>query len=193
MSKQIFKGSTLLNPVPVVLITSINSKNKPNVFTVGWVGTACTKPPMVSVAIRPERLSYEYIKETMNFVINIPTKNMVKKVDFCGVRSGRTIDKIKDMDFTLKSSEKVSSPSIEECPVNLECAVRHIIPLGSHDLFIAEVLSSSVSENLIDENGKIHFEKANLISYSHGEYFPLLNKPLGKFGYSVQKKRKTKK
>lgn len=192
MSKTIFKGSAILNPVPAVLITSQNSEGKPNVFTVGWISTACTRPPMISVAIRPERLSYEYIKETMNFVVNLPNSSMVKEVDFCGVRSGRQLDKIKEMGFTLEKSQKVASPSISECPVNIECEVRQIISLGSHDLFIAEVVSSSIDDDLIDDMGKIHFEKANLISYSHGEYFPLLNKPLGKFGFSIQKKKKKK-
>ncbi len=192
MSKTIFKGSALLNPVPVVLITSSNKDSLCNVFTVGWVGIACTRPPMVSIAIRPERLSYEYIKATKNFVINIPTIDMAKKVDFCGVRSGRDINKIEAMDFTIEKSKKVSAPSLKECPINIECEIKQIIPLGSHDLFLAQILSSSVEENLIDKNGKIHFEKANLMCYSHGEYFPVFNKPLGKFGFSVQKKKSKK-
>lgn len=192
MSKISFKGSAMLNPVPAVLITSKSKEGKVNVFTVGWIGTACTKPPMITVAIRPERLSYDYIKETKEFVVNLPSKDLVNIVDFCGVRSGKTIDKIKQCNITLEDSEKVDVPGIKRCPVTMECKLKSITPLGSHDLFLAEVVSIHVEEELIDENGKIHLEKANLICYSHGEYFPLFNKALGKFGYSVQKKKKTK-
>lgn len=192
MTKISFKGSAMLNPVPSVLITSQNKEGKTNVFTVGWIGTACTKPPMITAAIRPERLSYEYIKETGEFVVNLPSKDMVRTVDFCGVRSGKSIDKIEHCNLTLEQSEKVKVPSIKQCPVSLECKVKTITPLGSHDLFLAEVLAIHVEENLLDENGKIHLEKANLICYSHGEYFSLNSKVLGKFGYSVEKKKKSK-
>ena len=188
MSKNTFKGSVVLNPVPVVLVTSRNKENKDNVFTVAWTGTVCTRPPMLSIAIRPERLSYEYIKETMEFTINLPTRRLTRETDFCGVRSGRDIDKIKEMNFTLKEGKEVSSPYIEECPVNIECKVKSIIPLGTHDLFLAEVTCSHIDQKLIDENEKIHFEWANLITYSHGEYFPVPKTPIGKFGYSVAKK-----
>lgn len=190
MSKVTFKGSVMLNPVPVVLITSKNKDNKANVFTVGWAGVACTRPPMVTIAIRPERLSYEYIKNTGEFVINLPTKFQAKKVDYCGVRSGRTNDKIVEMGFTLEPSEKVSVPMLSECPVAMECRVQSIVPLGTHDLFIAEVLAVHVEDKLIDKNGKIHLEKADLMAYSHGEYFPLDTKALGSFGYSVKKSHK---
>ena len=184
-----FKGSVILNPVPVVLITSRNKEGKDNVFTVAWIGTVCTKPPMLSISIRPERLSYEYIKESMEFTVNLPSKNLVKKVDFCGVRSGRVIDKIKEMNFSMKEGEKVSSPYIDDCPISVECQVKQIIPLGTHDVFIAEVVSSHVNENLMDENGKIHFEWADLITYCHGEYFPMTKNAIGSFGYSVMKEK----
>lgn len=189
MAKATFKGSIMLNPVPAVLITSKNKEGLDNVFTVGWIGTACTKPPMITVAIRPERLSYKYIKESENFIVNLPSKNLVRAVDYCGVRSGKQIDKIKEMDFTLEPGHEVSSSIIKECPIAFECKVKSITPLGSHDLFLAEVLCCHVDEDLIDDKGKIHFEQADLISYSHGEYFSLNNKPLGKFGYSVMKKK----
>ncbi|MBI6873759.1 flavin reductase family protein [Clostridium aciditolerans] len=192
MSKISFKGSAILNPVPAVLITSKSKEGNVNVFTVGWIGTACTRPPMITVAIRPERLSYKYIKETEEFVVNLPSKDLVRAVDFCGVRSGKTIDKIKECNLVLEDSEQISVPGIKQCPVTMECKLKSITPLGSHDLFLAEVVSIHVEETLIDESGKIHLEKANLICYSHGEYFPVFNKPLGKFGYSVQKKKKTK-
>lgn len=193
MSKKTFKGSIMLNPVPAVLITSKNKEEKVNVFTVGWIGTACTRPPMISVAIRPERLSYEYIKENGEFVVNLPSKNMVREVDLCGVKSGRTLDKIKELNLSLGESENISVPYLDDCPVALECRVKNIIPLGSHDLFLAEVLSVHVEESLIDEKGKIHFEKANLICYSHGEYFGLSKDALGSFGFSVRKKKKKRK
>ncbi|EKQ53538.1 MULTISPECIES: flavin reductase family protein [unclassified Clostridium] len=192
MNKRNFKGSVILNPVPVVLITSKNKEAKTNVFTVGWTGTINTKPPMLYISIRPERLSYEYIKETMEFVVNLPSSDLVKKVDYCGVKTGKKNDKIAEMNFTLKDSLNISVPYIEECPVNIECKVKNIIPLGTHDMFIAEVVGSHVNEDLFDDKGKIHFENANMMSYCHGEYFPLVKKPIGSFGFSVMKK-KTKK
>lgn len=192
MTKKVFKGSTMLNPVPVVLISSLNEDKSVNIFTVGWIGTACTRPPMITVAIRPERLSYKNIKNKGEFVVNLPTRALCKKVDYCGVISGLSHDKVKEMGFTLEESINIETPSIKECPVNLECKVKEIIPLGSHDLFIAEVLNVKVEENLIDAKGKIHFEKADLIAYSHGEYFPLPSKSIGTFGYSVKKSSKSK-
>ena len=173
MEKKLFKGSVVLNPVPVVLITSKNSEGKDNVFTVAWTGTICTKPPMLYISIRPERLSYEYIKETMEFTVKVFLRRLTRETDYCGVRSGRTNDKIKEMGFTLKEGKEVKSSYIEECPVNIECKVKQIIPLGTHDLFLAEVLCSHIDSRLLDENEKIHFEWANLIAYSHGEYFPM--------------------
>jgi len=186
MSKVAFKGSTLLNPVPAVLITSKKEKSV-NVFTAAWVGTACTKPPIITVSIRPERLSYDFIKSTGEFAVNLPTVKLVKTVDFCGVKSGRDIDKIKKCNLTLEDSNFIDVPLIKECPISLECKVKQIIPLGSHELFIAEVLQVNVEKSLIHSDGKIHFEEAELICYSHGEYFSVGNTPLGKFGYSVKK------
>ena len=192
-----FKGSVVLNPVPVVLITSKNKEGKENVFTVGWIGTVCTKPPMLSISIRPERLSYEYIKETMEFTVNLPSINMTKAVDYCGVRPGRKFDKIKEMNFTMREGSNVNVSYIDECPVSIECKVKSIIPLGTHDLFIADVVCSHIDKDLIDEKGKIHFEEADLITYCHGEYFKMDTEALGKFGYSVAKnpivKKKSKK
>ena len=182
-----FKGSVVLNPVPVVLITSKNKEGKENVFTVGWIGTVCTKPPMLSISIRPERLSYEYIKETLEFTVNLPSIDMTKAVDYCGVRPGRKFDKIKEMNFTMRKGSNIDVSYIDECPISIECKVKNIIPLGTHDLFIADVVGSHIDKDLIDEKGKIHFEEANLITYCHGEYFKMDTKALGKFGYSVAK------
>ncbi|AVQ30214.1 MULTISPECIES: flavin reductase family protein [Fusobacterium] len=189
MKKNLFKGSVVLNPVPVVLVTSRNSEGKENVFTVAWTGTICTKPPMLSISIRPERLSYEYIKETMEFTVNLPTRKLTRETDYCGVRSGRTNNKIEEMKFTMIEGTEVKSSYIDECPVNIECKVKNIIPLGTHELFLAEVLCSHIDSRLLDENEKIHFEWANLISYSHGEYFPMPKEAIGSFGYSVAKKK----
>lgn len=184
------KGSVILNPVPVVMVTSRGKDGKDNVFTVGWVGTVCTKPPMLSISVRPERLSHKYISETMEFTVNMPTSKLTKAVDYVGVRSGKTVDKIKEMNFTMKQGTNVSSPYIDECPVSIECKVKTVLQLGSHDCFIAEVVGSHVNKNLFDEKGKIHLEKADLISYCHGEYFKMDTNPLGSFGYSVAKKKK---
>lgn len=184
------KGSVILNPVPVVMVTSRDKDGKDNVFTVGWVGTVCTKPPMLSISVRPERLSHKYISETMEFTVNMPTSKLTKAVDYVGVRSGKTVDKIKEMNFTMKEGTNVSSPYIDECPVSIECKVKTVLQLGTHDCFIAEVVGSHVNKNLFDEKGKIHLEKADLISYCHGEYFKMDTNPLGSFGYSVAKKKK---
>lgn len=184
------KGSVILNPVPVVMVTSRGKDGKDNVFTVGWVGTVCTKPPMLSISVRPERLSHKYISETMEFTVNMPTSKLTKAVDYVGVRSGKTVDKIKEMNFTMKEGTNVSSPYIDECPVSIECKVKTVLQLGTHDCFIAEVVGSHVNKNLFDEKGKIHLEKADLISYCHGEYFKMDTNPLGYFGYSVAKKKK---
>ena len=188
--KKLIKGSVILNPVPVVMVTSRGKDGKDNVFTVGWVGTVCTKPPMLSISVRPERLSHKYISETMEFTVNMPTSKLTKAVDYVGVRSGKTVDKIKEMNFTMKEGTNVSSPYIDECPVSIECKVKTVLQLGTHDCFIAEVVGSHVNKNLFDEKGKIHLEKADLISYCHGEYFKMDTNPLGSFGYSVAKKKK---
>ncbi|SFC57902.1 flavin reductase family protein [Clostridium uliginosum] len=193
MSKLNFKGSVMLNPAPVVLVTSKNKEGKLNVFTVAWISTVCTKEPIIAMGIRPERLSYDYIKESEECVINLPTKNMVKTVDYCGVRSGRKEDKIKNLGLKLNEGVKVNTPSLDQAPFALECKLKSITPLGTHDLFLLEVLNVKVDEHLLDDKGKICFNEADLICYSHGEYFEINSKPLGSFGYSVKKKTKIKK
>lgn len=193
MNKLDFKGSVMLNPTPVVLVTSRNKSNKLNIFTVGWVSTVCTREPIIAMGIRPERLSYEYIKESGECVINLPTKDMVEIVDYCGVVSGKKEDKIKHFNLKLHEGVSISTPSLENSPVALECKVKSITPLGTHDLFLLEVLNVKVDENLLDSNNKICFNKANLICYNHGEYYGLSSKPLGSFGYSVSKKKKKNK
>lgn len=187
MIKKQFKGSVVLNPVPVVVVTSKNKDGKENAFTVAWTGTVCTKPPMLSISIRPDRLSYEYIKETMEFTVNIPNIFQVRETDFCGVKSGRDINKIEYLKLNTKPGNNVDVPYLDDFPINIECKVTQIIPLGTHDLFLAEVVGSHIDNSLIDKNGKIHFESANLMGYSHGEYFPISKNPIGQFGFSITK------
>ncbi len=186
MSKQVWRGSTLLNPEPAVLV-SCGSMEKPNLFTVAWCGTICTQPSMVSISVRPERHSYGLIKESGEFVINLTTEALVRATDWCGVKSGRDVDKFAACGLTAAPAAKVSAPLLAESPVNMECKVTQIIPLGSHDLFLAEVVACDVDESLLDEKGKLCLDKAKLITYSHGEYFTL-GKQLGTFGYTVRKK-----
>ncbi|MGL5151330.1 MAG: flavin reductase family protein [Clostridium sp.] len=189
MSKVDFKGSVILNPVPVVLISSKNKEGHENVFTVAWAGTINTKPPMLSISVRPERLSYQYIIESESFVVNLPSTDMIKAVDYCGVRSGKTNDKISEMGFTMIPCNEINSSYIDECPISIECKVNKIIPLGTHHLILADVLCSHITDEIIDEKGKIHFEKANLATYCHGEYYPMGKHALGTFGFSVMKKK----
>lgn len=191
MKKKTFKGSTMLNPVPVVLVSSKNRKGEHNVFTVAWTGIVSSTPPLLYISVRPERLSYENIKGTGEFVVNLPSKDMTKELDYCGVRSGKTNDKIKECKFTMKDSTKIKTKYINECPINIECKVKDVMKFGgSHDMFLAEIVAVNVNEDLIDKNDKIHFDWAELIAYSHGEYFQMNKHRLGNFGFSVAKKRK---
>ncbi len=154
MSRQVWKGSTLLNPEPPVLV-SCGSPEKPNLITVGWCGTICTQPPMLSISVRPERYSHKLIKESGEFVVNLPTESLVKAIDWCGVKSGRDVDKFAAMHLTAAPAAKLGTVLLEESPVNLECKVTQVIPLGSHDLFLAECVAVDVDEKLLDENGKL--------------------------------------
>ena len=195
MARQYWRGSNLLNPVPAVMISCANENGNANVMTAAWAGTVCSDPVMVSVSIRKERYSHAMIEKTGEFVINLTTRKLAKVTDFVGVRSGRDVDKFSlegDLKLTKEPSKIVKAPCIKESPLCLECKVRQIIPLGSHDMFIAEVVSTNVDDSLLDENGRLDLERANLITYAHGEYYGL-GKKLGKFGYSVQKKKTAKK
>lgn len=189
MKKQHWKASSLLNPVPPVMVSCGDMKH-PNIITIAWAGTICSQPNMVSISIRPERFSYPIIHSSKQFVINLATEALVPALDWCGVRSGWKYDKFAEMGLHATESQVLDGcPVIAESPVNLECKVTQIIPLGSHDLFLAEVVGVSVSEELLDDAGKLCLEKANLVAYSHGEYFALGEK-LGSFGYSVKKPAK---
>lgn len=188
MAKQQWKPSTILNPVPAVMVTCSDSEGKPNIITIAWAGTVNSKPPMVSISVRKERYSYDLIKDKGQFVINITTRRLAFATDFCGVKSGRDIDKFETLKLTPEEASIVQVPMIKECPVNIECEVKNIIELGSHDMFIAEIVAVHVDEGIIDQNGKLHMDKADLICYSHGEYWSL-EKSLGYFGYSVTKRK----
>ena len=168
--KKIIKPSAALAPNPVALV-SCGSLEKSNISTISWTGIICSDPMLVYVSLRPTRYSYEIIKETKEFVINLPNKNQVKEADLCGTKSGREIDKFKECHFTKSLSTKVSAPYIKECPISLECKVLEVKKLGTHDMFIAEVVSINADENFVDENDNILFEKANLISFAGKKYF----------------------
>jgi flavin reductase (DIM6/NTAB) family NADH-FMN oxidoreductase RutF len=187
MAKQIWKPGNMLYPVPVVMVSCARKGEKPNIITVAWAGTICSDPAMVSISIRKERYSYDIIKDTKEFVINLTTKDLCHATDFCGVRSGRDVDKFAQNNLTPLPSNKISAPGIKESPVNIECKVVDIRPLGTHDMFIAEVVSVTVDDAYMNENGRFDLGKAQLITYSHGEYYEL-GKKVGKFGYSVDKR-----
>lgn len=191
MSKLIWKGATLVAPVPPTLV-SCGTVEKPNVLTVAWCGIVNSQPPKTYVSIRPERYSYDIIKNSKSFVINMVTTDMVRAVDFCGVRSGRDVDKFKHCKLTAIASQKVTAPTIKEATLSFECKVTDIIPMGSHDMFLADIVSVSVEDNLLSEDGKLHISRAKPIAYAHGSYYKLGAK-LGGFGFSVKKKGTSKK
>ena len=187
MAKQNWKPGNMLYPLPVVMVSCNRPGETPNIITVAWAGTICSDPAMVSISVRKERHSHSIIEETGEFVINLVTKDLVKATDFCGVRSGKDLDKFKETGLTPEASEKVSAVRIAESPVNIECVVKEVKELGSHDMFIAEVVNVAINDEYMDEKGAFHLNDTDLVAYSHGEYFNLGEK-LGKFGYSVQKK-----
>ena len=189
MSKQSWKPGNMLYPLPVVMVSCNRKGEKPNIVTVAWTGTICSDPAMVSISVRPERYSHDIIEETGEFVINLVTEDLTYATDYCGVRSGRDVDKFKKTGLTPVPVEHVKAPAIAESPVNIACRVVESHPLGSHTMFVAEVLGVTVDDAYLDETGKFDINGTGLIMYSHGEYFAL-GKKLGKFGYSVQKKKK---
>lgn len=189
MAKQYWRPGNMLYPVPAVMVSCRRPGEKPNIITVAWAGTICSSPAMVSISVRKERFSYDILKETREFVINLVTKDLVRAADYCGVRSGRDVDKYKEMHLTELPSRTIGAPGIEESPVNIECRITKVTPLGSHDLFFAEVTNVTIEDRYLDENGKFNLNRAGLIAYSHGEYFEL-GKKAGSFGYSVRKQTK---
>jgi len=186
MPKQMWKPGTLLYPVPAVMVSCSNGETN-NIITIAWTGIINSEPPMLYVSIRPERFSYNIIKESGDLVVNLPTRALAFALDFCGVKSGRDVDKFNHLGLTPQKSNLVSAPGIAECPVNLECRVKDIIKLGTHDMFIADIVCVDVEEKLLDKTGKLRLNSADLICYNHGEYRSLADS-LGTFGFSVRKK-----
>ena len=190
MGKRSFKGGAMLNPVPAVMVSC--GSRKPNIITIAWTGIVNSNPPMTYISVRKERYSHNIIESTGEFVINLCSEKLAFATDFCGVRSGRDTDKFKEMKLTPERAEIVRCPMIKESPVNIECRVREIIELGSHDMFIADILRVHVDEQYIDQADRIRLDQASLVAYNHGEYFGLKRQPIGKFGFSVMKPKTRK-
>lgn len=189
MAKVSWKGGTLLAPVPPALVTCSDG-TKDNVLTVAWTGILNSDPPRTYVSIRPTRYSHGLIKKSGEFAIHLPTKELVRTVDWCGVFTGAKVDKFERCSLTRVPAEKISCPILAESPLALECRVTEVIPMGTHDVFIADIVAVDVEESLIGSDGKLHLERAGLIAYAHGDYYEL-GKRLGHFGYSASKKKKT--
>lgn len=191
MSKIKWKAGTFEYPIPAVMV-SCGDMEKSNIITVAWTGIINTNPAMVYISVRQSRYSYNIIKENMEFVINLTTEKLANATDWCGVKSGANVDKFKEMKLTKEKANMVKAPLIKESPVSIECKVKKIVPLGSHDMFIAEVLCIDADDKYIDDNGAFDISKCKLIAYANGGYYSL-GKKIGKFGYSVQKKKNNKK
>ena len=187
MSKVNWKGSTLLAPVPAVAVTCGNME-KSNIITIAWTGIINSDPPKTYVSVRPERYSHKLISETKELCINLVPSEIIRQIDWCGVRSGRDVDKFEKTKLTKEPCAGISCPQIAESPLTLECRVTDVIKLGSHDMFICDIISVNVDESIVDDKGKLHLEQAGLTAYCHGEYFKL-GKKVGKFGFSHAKKR----
>lgn len=188
MGKQIWKPGNMLYPLPAVMVSTADTKGEDNIITVAWTGTVCSDPAMLYISVRPERYSHHMLMESGEFVVNLTTESIAKATDWCGVRSGEDYDKWKEMKLTRGKAEKLKyAPIIKESPVNIECKVTEVKKLGSHDMFLAEVLAVQVDEAYMQKNGKFELNKTGLVTYSHGEYFTL-GKELGRFGFSVKKK-----
>jgi len=186
MSKINWKPGNMLYPLPAVMISCQEKNQKPNIITVAWAGTVCSDPVMVSISVRKERFSHDIIKNSGEFVINLVTEDLTYATDYCGVKSGRDVDKFKKCGLTPIAIEGVNAPAIAESPLSLACKVKEIKELGSHDMFIAEVVGVTVDDKYMNKNGKFELNSSKLVTYSHGEYFGL-GKKIGKFGYSVKK------
>ena len=185
--RETMKPGNMLYPVPVVMVSCARPGERPNIITVAWTGTVCSDPAMLSISVRPERYSYGILKETGEFVVNLVNQDLVFAADYCGVKSGREVDKFREMGLAPLASQNVAPPGIAQSPVCLECRVAQAIPLGSHHLFLSEIVGVTVDGRYMDEKGKFHLNDSGLISYSHGEYF-MLGEKRGSFGYSVRKK-----
>lgn len=190
--KETWKPGNMLYPLPAVMVSVTDGQGNDNIITVAWTGTICTNPPMVYISVRPSRYSYEMLKKTGEFVINLTTEELAFATDYCGVRSGRDVDKFKEAHLTKEPAQFVKAPMIKESPVSIECRVTEVKELGSHHMFLAEVLAVHAQQEYIDKNNKFQLNKAKPIVYSHGEYLGT-GKSLGTFGYSVKKRKKAEK
>ena len=190
MARQTWKPGNMVYPVPAAMVTVADKEGHTNIITIAWTGTICSDPPMTYVSVKPERYSHHMLEETGEFVINLTTRKTAFAADYCGVKSGRDVDKWKETGLTAGKASKVAVPVIEECQVNIECQVTEVKHLGSHDMFMAKVVAVDVDESYMNENGKFDLNGTGLIAYSHGEY-RVLGEAVGKFGYSVQKKRRS--
>ena len=188
MSKIVWKGGALAAPLPPCMVTCSDGE-RDNIITIAWTGIVNTIPPKTYISVRPSRHSYEMIKKSGEFVINLTPVSLIKTADFCGIHTGAKVDKFERCGLHKVPASAVSAPLIEECPLSLECKVTDVIPLGSHDMFLADVIAVDVDETLIDKAGKLHLERAGLAAFAHGEYFALGGK-IGDFGFSVRKKKK---
>ena len=186
MAKQKWKPGNMVYPLPAVLVSCGDKEGNLNLMTAAWTGTICSDPPMVYVSIRKERHSHHMIRETGEYVINLTTEKLARATDFCGVRSGRDMDKFKEMQLTPVHGALKYAPMVEESPVSIECQVTQVVELGSHDMFIAKVMGVTIDNQYMDDRGKFNLNASGLVSYSHGEYFEL-GKKLGSFGYSVKR------
>jgi len=181
------KPYTALFPCPVVLVTCVSSIGKSNIITLAWVGIVSSEPATIGLGIRPSRYSHELITSTKEFVVNIPTTKILKETDYCGITSGKDIDKFSETILTPEKARKVKAPLIRECPVNIECILKNRIPLGTHDLFLGEIVQVHIDQDILDKEGTVDFTKASPFTYNLGEYWSL-NKKLGTYGFSKQKK-----
>lgn len=187
MSKVTWKGGALVAPVPPCMVTCGSGENV-NIITVAWTGILNTVPPKTYISVRPSRYSYALIRESGEFVINLTPASLVRQADFCGIHTGKKVNKFERCDLHSEEASEVSCPLLAESPLSLECRVTDVIPLGSHDMFIADIVAVDVEESLIDQAGKLHLERAGLAAFAHGDYFEL-GKKIGNFGFSVRKKK----
>lgn len=193
MKRRVLSSGAVMAPVPAVMVSCGREGETPNIITIAWTGIVNSNPPMTYISVRKERFSHDIIADTKEFVINLTTEGLAFATDWCGVKSGRDFDKFREQKLTPVTSEKVSCPSIGESPLSIECRVTEVKELGSHDMFLAEIVSMTAQEELMDENGELHLEKAGLMAYSHGHYFPVSSREIGRFGYSVMKPKTRKK
>ncbi len=192
MSKKIFKPGAMLSPLPVIMASVGDIDGENNIITIAWTGIINTNPPMTYISVKPERYSYHMIEENMEFVINLVDRKLAFAADYCGVKSGKNIDKWKEMNLTKEPCSVVKCPQIKESPASIECVVKQVVKLPSHHMFMAEIVNINIDEKIVDENGRICLDEAGLVCYNHGEYFKIAKESFGKFGFSVMKPKTRK-